>query len=125
MKLDDGSYAVIDFKTTAMSSDKAKDYSTQLHAYKYALENNREGKPHLSPITKLGIIVFEPDIDEKMIKTSESSQGIIHKAQWFEIPIDEDNFVSYVKKVVKLLSSQDIPHSAESCQFCDYRKNDY
>ena len=74
LKLDDGSYAVIDFKTTAMSSDKAKDYSTQLHAYKYALENNREGKPHLSPITKLGIIVFEPDIDEKMIKTSESSQ---------------------------------------------------
>lgn len=125
LKLDDGSYAVIDFKTTAMSSDKARDYSTQLHAYKYALENNREGKPHLSPITKLGIIVFEPDIDEKMIKTSESSQGIIHKTQWFEIPIDEDNFVSYVKKVVKLLSSQDIPHSAESCQFCDYRKNDY
>ena len=39
-----------------------------LQAYKYALENNREGKPHLSPITKLGIIVFEPDIDEKMIK---------------------------------------------------------
>ena len=125
LKLDDGSYAVIDFKTTAMSSDKARDYSTQLHAYKYALENNREGKPHLSPITKLGIIVFEPDIDEKMIKTSESSQGIIHKTQWFEIPIDEDNFVSYVKKVVKLLSSQDIPHSAESCQFCEYRKNDY
>lgn len=125
LKLDDGSYAVIDFKTTAMSSDKAKDYSTQLHAYKYALENNREGKPHLSPITKLGIIVFEPDIDEKMIKTSESSQGIIHKTQWFEIPIDEDNFVSYVKKVVKLLSLQDIPHSAESCQFCEYRKNDY
>ena len=125
LKLDDGSYAVIDFKTTAMSSDKARDYSTQLHAYKYALENNREGKPHLSPITKLGIIVFEPDIDEKMIKTSESSQGIIHKTQWFEIPIDEDNFVSYVKKVVKLLSSQDIPHSVESCQFCDYRKNDY
>ena len=60
LKLDDGSYAVIDFKTTAMSSDKARDYSTQLHAYKYALENNREGKPHLSPITKLGIIVFEP-----------------------------------------------------------------
>ena len=125
LKLDDGSYAVIDFKTTAMSSDKARDYSTQLHAYKYALENNREGKPHLSPITKLGIIVFEPDIHEKMIKTSESSLGIIHKTQWFEIPIDEDNFVSYVKKVVKLLSSQDIPHSAESCQFCDYRKNDF
>ena len=111
LKLDDGSYAVIDFKTTAMSSDKAKDYSTQLHAYKYALENNREGKPHLSPITKLGIIVFEPDIDEKMIKTSESSQGIIHKTQWFEIPIDEDNFVSYVKKVVKLYAASSLAKS--------------
>ncbi len=124
LELDDGSFAVIDFKTTHMSSDKAKDYSSQLHAYKYALENNREGKPHLSPITKLGIIVFEPDIDKKMIKVSESSQGIVHKAQWFEIPIDEDSFVSYVKKVVKVLSSENIPDSAESCQFCDYRKKE-
>ena len=42
LKLDDGSYAVIDFKTTAMSPEKTEDYSTQLHAYKYALEHNKD-----------------------------------------------------------------------------------
>ena len=28
-----------------MNAEKAKDYSSQLHAYKYALENNKDNKP--------------------------------------------------------------------------------
>ena len=125
IELDDGSYAVIDFKTTAMSSDKAKDYSSQLHAYKYALEHNRDGKPHLSPITKLGIIIFEPDIKEKMTKKHESAFGIIHKTQWLEVPINEDGFIQYVKEVTTVLASDNIPNSALSCPFCEYRKENY
>ena len=124
LQLDDGSYAVIDFKTTAMSKDKAEDYSTQLHAYKYALENNKENKPHLSPITKLGILIFEPDINQKMKKNESMSFGIMHKVEWFEIKINEKKFVNYVTKVVDLLSSDKIPISEQGCSFCDYRNQD-
>jgi hypothetical protein len=125
LKLDDGSYAVIDFKTTAMSPEKAEDYSTQLHAYKYALEHNKESKPHLSPITKLGILIFEPDINQKMKRNDISSFGIMHKVEWFEIKIDENKFVEYVKKVINLLGSDNMPDSESSCSFCEYRKKEY
>ena len=125
LHLDDGSYAVIDFKTTAMSAEKAKDYSTQLHAYKYALENNKDNKPHLSPITKLGILIFEPDIDQKMKKNKLASFGIMHKVEWFEIEIDEKKFINYVKKVINLLGSDEIPESISPCAFCAYRKEKY
>ena len=79
LKLDDGSYAVIDFKTMPMNAEKAKDYSSQLHAYKYALENNKDNKPHLSPITKLGILIFEPDINQKMKKIIQPLLGLCIK----------------------------------------------
>ncbi len=126
LQLDDGSYAVIDFKTTAMSAEKAKDYSTQLHAYKYALENNKDNKPHLSPITKLGILIFEPDISQKMKKNKLTSFGIMHKVEWFEIEIDEKKFINYVRKVIDLLGSDRVPESDSStpCSFCEYRKKD-
>ena len=104
LKLDDGFYAVIDFKTTGMNAEKAKDYSSQLHAYKYALENNKDNKPHLSPITKLGILIFEPDINQKMKKNNSTSFGIMHKVEWFEIKINE-KFINYVKEVIDLLGS--------------------
>ncbi len=123
LELDDGSYAVIDFKTTSMSKDKAEDYSTQLHAYKYALENNRKDKPHLSPITKLGILIFEPDIKKKMEKDNSNSFGIFHKVNWFEIKINEKKFIDYVKKIIDLLNLDKIPESGSSCSFCEYRNN--
>ena len=42
LELDDGSFAVVDFKTSALTQKGALSYSSQLHAYKYALENNKE-----------------------------------------------------------------------------------
>jgi len=125
LKLDDGSYAVIDFKTTAMNAEKAKDYSSQLHAYKYALENNKDNKPHLSPITKLGILIFEPDINQKMKKNNSTSFGIMHKVEWFEIKINEKKFINYVKEVIDLLGSDKVPESDPSspCLDCEFRMN--
>ena len=48
LELDDGSFAVVDFKTSALTQEGALSYSSQLHAYKYALENNKviEGDPN-------------------------------------------------------------------------------
>jgi len=60
-----------------------------------------------------------------MKKNNISSFGIMHKVEWFEIKIDENKFVKYVKKVINLLSSDNIPNSESSCSFCEYRKKDY
>jgi len=54
-------YGVIDFKASNPSTDSARMYSRQLHAYAYALEHPAPGKLSLSPVTKLGLLYFYPD----------------------------------------------------------------
>ena len=52
-----------------------KKYSRQLHAYALALEKAAEGKPALSPITKIGLFVVEP---EKLLKNDKLNHSYPH-----------------------------------------------
>jgi len=61
VSFDDGTYGIIDFKTSKPSKESAWMYSRQLHAYAYALEHPAPGKLALSPVTKLGLLYFYPD----------------------------------------------------------------
>ena len=54
LEFEDGSYAVIDFKTTSTQSGHLPLYTRQLHAYAYALERAAPGNLALSPITRPG-----------------------------------------------------------------------
>ena len=121
LELDDGSFAVVDFKTSALTKEGALSYSSQLHAYKYALENNKDNKPGLSPITKLGIISFVPDIDLSMKKLKDDIFSIEHKASWFEVPIDDKWFMGYIEKIIKLIADDNTPETTRNCKACDYR----
>ena len=118
LELDDGSYAIIDFKTSTINDSVIWSYSTQLHAYKYALENNKPNKPGLTPITRMGLLVFEP---ASMTKSSNDTYNILHNAKWFEVPIDDQKFLRYVEKVVSILAQPGLPDSSSNCNFCKYR----
>ena len=118
LELDDGSYAIIDFKTSTIKDSVIWSYSTQLHAYKYALENNKPNKPGLAPITRMGLLVFEP---ASMTKSSNDTYNILHNAKWFEVPIDDQKFLKYVEKVVSVLAQPGLPDSSSNCNFCKYR----
>lgn len=61
VSFDDGTYGIIDFKTSKPSKESAWTYSRQLHAYAYALEHPALGKLALSLVTKLGLLYFYPD----------------------------------------------------------------
>src|SRR3989344_2864929 len=59
-KLDDGTYSVIDFKITNPDEDQIRKFSSQLHAYKFALENPTDNtKPR--KISRMGIVSVSPD----------------------------------------------------------------
>ena len=58
---DDGSYGIIDYKTSDASEEKAAFYSSQLSAYAYALENPAPGALSVSPITRLGLFIITPN----------------------------------------------------------------
>lgn len=113
-KLDDGTYAVIDFKITDPTEDKIQKFFPQLHAYKFALENPAFGE--VKKVSKMGVIAINPE------EISFPGETVIFKAkpQYFEIKEDMERFFGFVDEVAKLLSGPTPPENKD-CAWCHYR----
>lgn len=114
-KLDDGTYAIIDFKITSPDEEKIlKKYTSQLHAYKFALENPAEGEP--IKISKMGAVSVNPDemklVDGKIVFTTIPTYH----------PVDENmkDFHALLKEISDVLNG-DLPQVSETCELCIYR----
>jgi hypothetical protein len=57
----DGSYGIVDYKTSEAKDEHVAFYSRQLTAYAYALENPAPNALALSPISRMGLFVITPD----------------------------------------------------------------
>jgi hypothetical protein len=117
---DDGSYGVIDFKTSDASEEKAAFYSRQLSAYAYALENPAPGAMALSPITRMGLFIITPARFEEL---SGGEIGFVNKTTWMDVPRDDATFLGLLTEVVALLDQPFPPDPAEDCGLCNYRKS--
>lgn len=116
VRMDDGTYTLIDFKITSPEEESIqKKYSTQLHAYKYGLENPANGKDPIT-ISRMGVISVNPEemkvIDGKIVFTTLPT--------WHEVKIDMDSFYSLVNEIAALLDG-DLPEPSEKCKLCKYR----
>ncbi|OGM04783.1 hypothetical protein A3E15_00595 [Candidatus Woesebacteria bacterium RIFCSPHIGHO2_12_FULL_42_9] len=113
-KLSDGSIAVIDFKITDPTEEKIQKYGSQLHAYKFALENPSYGEA--KKVSKMGIIAISPE------DISFPGDKVIFKANpsWFEIKEDMESFYNFVSEVTDLLEGPTPPENPD-CQWCKYR----
>lgn len=122
IEFDDGSWGILDFKTTETTAEKAELYSRQLHAYAYSFENPatspvilKSQPPALNPIKKLGILCFEPS--ELFLNNGQHAyKGGV---KWIEIPYNIEKFLSFVKETLKVLSSP-IPEPTFDCNWCQY-----
>jgi hypothetical protein len=119
VQFDDGSYGVIDFKTSTPRATHLDFYGRQLRAYAYALEHPAAGKFSLSPITRLGLLVVEPNAIDKIPSGEIAYLG---KVTWQEIPVDEAAFLAFLGDVLTVLELTDPPEAAESCVWCQYRQ---
>ena len=117
---EDKTYGVVDFKTTSVKESNIKKYSRQLHSYALALENAAEGKPSLSPITKIGLFVVEP---EKLIKNEKNEYLFENAVSWQEIKRNDEIFLEFLREVMSLLSQDKIPSAGRYCSYCKYIKN--
>jgi hypothetical protein len=112
--LDDGTYAVIDFKITDPSEDKIQKFTHQLHAYKFALEN--PAKDESKKISKMGVVAISP----AEIAFHGGHIYFRTKPAWFEIPEDMDSFFGFIGEVSNLLEG-DVPQPTQNCAWCNYR----
>lgn len=115
----DGSYGVVDFKTTQPSPKHIPFYSRQLHAYAYALENAAPGKFSLKPISRLGLLCIEP---VHMDKTLDGKIAYLGEVTWLEVPRDDQWFLGFLKNVLEILDQAEPPASGENCGWCNYRQ---
>ena len=118
IEFDDGTYSVIDFKTTHTRSEHVSLYGRQLHAYALALEQAAQGKFSLSPISILGLLCVEPS---DMSRDSDGRVAYLGDVTWIECPRDDEAFHQFLGDVVELLDSPDPPGGNPSCTWCQYR----
>ena len=117
---EDGSYGIIDYKTSDASEEKAAFYSRQLSAYAYALEYPAPGALSLSPITHLGLFIITPERYEKL---EVGETAFVTRTTWMDIPRDDASFLALLREIVTLLDNPAPPDPAEDCGLCNYRKD--
>jgi hypothetical protein len=118
LEFEDGSYAVVDFKTTSPRLEHVAFYSRQLHAYAYALEHPAPGKLNLAPVTRMG--QFSLDLDG-LERHSEDRFALLGPVLWQECPRDEAGFMAFLEVVMGVLEQPELPPAGEKCGFCKYR----
>lgn len=118
VKFSDRTYAVIDFKTSRIRSHHVTLYARQLHAYALSLENAAPGNLSLSPVTTLGLVVFEPTAFTGGRNRLATLTGTV---DWKGIKRDDREFLAFLKDVLNVLELPDPPESAPTCEWCRYR----
>jgi hypothetical protein len=97
IKHNDGTFSIVDYKTTHISKKLDEIYFLQLMAYAFALENPLHNKP--KTISNLGLIVFQP---EKF--TSELGKGNLNGSlHYVEIPFNKNKFKKWMADELKPL----------------------
>ncbi len=119
-RFDDGSVAVIDFKTSERNAKHIPLYSRQLHAYALALENAAQEKTSPRPVTRLGLVIFAPHYFERKDRDSAHLSGGI---SWLEFPKNERAFREFLRGVFDVLERRLLPPSAPECPYCAFLKN--
>jgi CRISPR/Cas system-associated exonuclease Cas4 (RecB family) len=120
VQFDDGSFGVIDFKTSQRKAEHVQLYSRQLHAYAYALENPASRGFSAAPVSRLGLLVFEP---EKYAQSATGYVGFAGRVSWIEIPRDDESFRRFLEGVVEVLELPEAPAANPDCQWCRYRED--
>lgn len=119
LQFNNGTFGVVDFKTSESKPEHTTFYSRQLHAYAYALEHPAENSLRLNPVTVMGLLCVEP----VMMNSLPSRQyAYIGNATWLECPKNENNFLNFLESILNLLEQPAPPPANPECGWCKYRE---
>jgi hypothetical protein len=116
---DDGSFGIVDYKTSDPRQEHAAFYSRQLSAYAFALENPAPGALGLAPISRLGLFIITPQHFER---TMHDEMVFTSRTTWVDVPRDDQAFLALLGQVLAVLDAPIPPEPSESCGVCNYRK---
>ena len=120
IEFEDGSYGIVDYKTSDAKDEHVAFYSRQLSAYAYALEHPAPNALGLSPISRLGLFVVTPDRFEP---TLNNEMVFVNRTTWMDVPRDDDAFLALLGEVLVVLDAPMPPQSSEDCEVCNYRNS--
>ena len=123
IKFKDGNFGIVDFKTTIISLDKAENYRYQLEAYAQIFSSPGSTKtaptPKLNPITHMGILQFYP---EEITSHTDHNCDFKMKTSYSPLKRNEDDFYSFITKLIDLLEQPKAPDFSSECNFCNFTK---
>jgi hypothetical protein len=119
LQFEDGSYGVVDFKTSDPKPEHVAFYSRQLHAYALSLEKPAPGKFSLGPISVMGLLSIKP---RSMDVNPDGQVALLSNPTWQAVPRDDDTFYDFIARVLTLLDQPEPPPPSEECGFCKYRE---
>lgn len=118
LQFEDGSYGVVDFKTSDIKAAHIRLYSRQLRAYAYALEHPSPGKFELSPISAMGLLAFTPTTYASEAVGTSTLSGTL---RWHEIKRNDSSFMNFLDEVLTVLELPEPPDPDPKCVWCKYR----
>ncbi len=119
IEFEDGSYGVVDYKTSDAKKEHAEFYSVQLSAYAYALENPAPKGLSLRPVSRLGLFIVTPDRFER---SAGNEMVFVNRTTWVDVPRDDDKFLNLISEVLSVVEKDHPPESSQGCPLCSYRR---
>jgi hypothetical protein len=116
LAFDDGTFGIVDFKTTEPKAHHVGLYGRQLHSYALAAENAARGSLELKHVSQLGLLCIEP----VGVAGHEEGVAFYGEPHWVEVPRDDDAFLAFLLQVLLLLDRKSPPEPSADCQFCRY-----
>ena len=100
---EDGSYSVIDFKTSEINPVYLEKYKLQLSSYAYSILNCDDRRSlSLKNVDKIGLMIFEPD---GFAADKNDRAGLKGSLKYINYQYNEDEFLSFIKnQVIPLLA---------------------
>jgi hypothetical protein len=119
LSFDDGTFGIIDFKTSEPKAGHVPFYGRQLHSYALAAEQPLEGSLELPSVSQLGLLCVEP-VAMIGVDDAVAYKGATH---FLEIERDDDAFYAFLSQVLYLLEKPAPPDPAPKCGYCAYLAN--
>lgn len=118
-ELDDGSVAIVDFKTTKPQDYKILKFQDQLHSYQACLEYPHQGEG--MQVDHLGLLCFVagPMVVEEIKEGAYPRSAIIGKLDYLTIEVDRARFKREILDVAAEMAGSDrMPPASSNCPRC-------